>query len=320
MNKKSDKDKTKSLRVGLIGLDSSHCVRFAQQLNDSQAVGFVPGAKIVVAYPGGSPDWELSFSRVDGFTKTLQNSFGVEIVDSTEEVAEKCDLIMITSVDGRVHREQFERVAKFRKPIFIDKPLATNWKDARAMLELSLSAGVRWFSSSVWRYTSDLVKVVGEKGGRNTDASVDVYVAGPWPLEPGRHGRFWYGIHSVEILYSIMGTGCSNVSTYRNGEVEVISGVWPDGSRGVISCQHGVQRSFSGLINQVDQTFPFTTVDSVEDRYAGLLRDLVSFGNGGDAPVSQEETIEGVAFLEAACLSGEMECPFDLSDVMKESV
>jgi hypothetical protein len=320
VSEKSDNDKSKLLRIGLIGLDSSHCLRFAQQLNDSKTIGYVPGGKVVVAFPGGSSDWELSFSRVDSFTKTLEDSFGIEMVDSPEEVAERCDLIMITSVDGRVHRKQFERIAHFGKPVFVDKPLAISWEDARSMMELSLSAGVRWFSSSVWRYTSDLVRVVGERGSRITNNPMDIYLTGPWPLEPGRHGRFWYGIHSVEIMYSILGTGCLSVNSHREGNVESISGIWSNGRRSVISCEHGEQRNFSGLISSIDQTFPFTTIDTAEDRYAGLLRDLISFGMGGDAPVSPEETVEEVAFLEAACLSGEMERPVDLREVMKGSL
>jgi predicted dehydrogenase len=317
VSEKSDNDKSKFLRIGLIGLDSSHCLRFAEQLNDPKAIGYVPGGKVVVAFPGGSSDWELSFSRVDGFTKTLEDSFGIEMVDSPEEVAKRCDLIMITSVDGRVHREQLERIVHFGKPVFVDKPLAISWEDARLMMELSLSTGVRWFSSSVWRYTSDLVKVVGERESRSNDDPMDVSLTGPWPLEPGRHGRFYYGIHSVEIMYSILGTGCLSVNSHREGNVESISGIWPNGRRGVISCDHGEQRNFSGAIASVDETFPFTTIDTAEDRYAGLLRDLISFGRGGDAPVSQEETVEEVAFLEAACLSGEMERPVELREIVE---
>ncbi len=306
--------------MGLIGLDSSHCVRFTQQLNDSQTIGFVPGGRVVVAFPGGSSDWELSFSRVDGFTQTLQDSFGVKMVDSPEEVAEQCDLIMITSVDGRVHREQFERIAGYGKPIFIDKPIAVCWKDAYAILECARSTGIRWFSSSVWRYTSGLVEIVGKSDSRDIDGPLEVYLEGPWPLEPGRHGRFWYGIHAVEVLYSVLGTGCCSVKTNRKGDAEIVSGVWPNGRKCIFSCQHEVQRGFSGLIKREDQIFSVETIDTAEDRYAGLLRDLIAFGVGGDAPVSHEETIEEIAFLEAACLSGEMDRPYDLSEVKGETV
>ncbi|MBL4575734.1 MAG: Gfo/Idh/MocA family oxidoreductase [Opitutaceae bacterium] len=277
----------------------------------------MPGGRVVVAFPGGSSDWELSFSRVEGFTQTLQDTFGVKMVNSPEEVAEQCDLIMITSVDGRVHRELFERIAGYGTPVFIDKPLTTSWADARAIQECALSSGIRWFSSSVWRYTSNLLQVVDDSNSRNVDGPLEVYLEGPWPLEAGRHGRFWYGIHAVEVLYSVLGTGCCSVKTNRKGDVEIVSGVWSNGRKCIFSCQHEVQRGFSGLIKREDRIFPFETIDTAEDRYAGLLRDLIAFGVGGDAPVSNEETIDGIAFMEAACLSGEMDRPFDLSGVME---
>src|SRR3954466_14487579 len=97
------------LKIGLVGLDTSHVTGFAGLLNDPGNASHVPGGKIVAAYPGGSKDFELSWSRVDGFTKTLREKYSVEMKDSPEAVAEAVDLLLITSVDGRVHREQFER-------------------------------------------------------------------------------------------------------------------------------------------------------------------------------------------------------------------
>src|SRR5688572_3464341 len=102
------------LKIGLVGLDTSHVTAFAGLLNDPKHPHHVPGGSIVAAFPGGSPDMELSRSRVEGFTKTLREKFGVEMKETPEAVAEGVDLLFITSVDGRVHREQFERTVKFK--------------------------------------------------------------------------------------------------------------------------------------------------------------------------------------------------------------
>ena len=48
------------LRIGMIGLDTSHVTAFAGLLNDPQNPHHVPGAKVTVAFPGGSPDFEAS--------------------------------------------------------------------------------------------------------------------------------------------------------------------------------------------------------------------------------------------------------------------
>src|SRR5215210_7823795 len=118
------------LRIGLIGLDTSHVIGFAKALNDPANADAFAGARLTVGYPGGSNDFELSRSRVDGFTKQLRDEHNVKIVDSPEAVAEDCDLLFITSVDGRVHLDQFRRVVKSHRPTFIDKPFAVSSRDA----------------------------------------------------------------------------------------------------------------------------------------------------------------------------------------------
>ncbi len=69
----------KPIRVGIIGLDTSHVTAFTKILNDPKAEGDLAGVRIVAAYPGGSPDIPSSADRVEGFTKTLRDA-GVEIV------------------------------------------------------------------------------------------------------------------------------------------------------------------------------------------------------------------------------------------------
>src|SRR3989338_1503892 len=125
------------LQIGIIGLDISHVVSFTELLNVSNHPYHVPGGRVVVAFPGGSYDFKLSYSRVDGFTKKLKEKFHVQIVHSPEAVAERCDAILLESVDGRVHLEQFRKIAPFEKPTFIGKPLTVSFKEAQAIEDLA---------------------------------------------------------------------------------------------------------------------------------------------------------------------------------------
>ena len=52
------------MKIGIIGTDTSHSIAFTELLNDPNHRYHVKGGEIVVAYPGGSPDFELSASRV----------------------------------------------------------------------------------------------------------------------------------------------------------------------------------------------------------------------------------------------------------------
>src|SRR5436853_4087757 len=94
------------LKVGIIGLDTSHVAAFTSLLNDTKSPQHVPGCKVVCAFKGGSADVESSASRLEGFTKTLQEKWGVEIVDSIEALCKKVDVVLLESVDGRPHLEQ----------------------------------------------------------------------------------------------------------------------------------------------------------------------------------------------------------------------
>src|ERR1700736_799091 len=66
------------IRVGMIGLDPSHCTAFTKILHNPKAEGDLKGFRVVAAYPGGSPDVASSRDRVEGFTKTMREAFGVE--------------------------------------------------------------------------------------------------------------------------------------------------------------------------------------------------------------------------------------------------
>ncbi|MFT5110228.1 MAG: putative dehydrogenase, partial [Pseudoalteromonas tetraodonis] len=147
-------DDAKIIHIGIIGLDTSHVTAFTETINNPQAKGHVPGAKVIAAFKGGSPDIESSISRVDGYTKTLSEKYGVEICESIEEVCAKVDAVMIESVDGRPHLEQARKVIAARKILYIDKPVAGSLKDAIEIYRLAKEAGVPVFSSSSLRFAT----------------------------------------------------------------------------------------------------------------------------------------------------------------------
>ncbi|MGC9055180.1 MAG: hypothetical protein ACP5KS_15005, partial [Candidatus Hydrogenedens sp.] len=91
------------LKIGLIGLDTSHVIAFTRLFNDPNNPKHIPGARVTLGYRGGSPDLEASYTRVDGFTERLKKEYGVEIVNTIEELCSRVDAVMLTSVDGRVH-------------------------------------------------------------------------------------------------------------------------------------------------------------------------------------------------------------------------
>src|SRR5690606_38998820 len=133
---------TSPLRIGMIGLDTSHVTAFTGLLNDPANANHVAGGKVVVAFPGGMKDVPLSGGRLEKFTDELKTRHGVTIVDSPEAVAEASDLVLIESVHGSVHLEEFKRTVQFKRPTFIDKPFTHDVSEAREILRLADQAGI----------------------------------------------------------------------------------------------------------------------------------------------------------------------------------
>ena len=63
--------------------------------------------------------------------------------DTIEEMAKNVDAILILSVDGRPHLDQFRRTLAAKKPVFIDKPIAGSLADTIRILDAAKKAGAQ---------------------------------------------------------------------------------------------------------------------------------------------------------------------------------
>lgn len=280
------------LRLGMVGLDTGHVIAFTKVLNDPKAKDHVPGARVVAAVKGGSPDIASSWSRVDGYTKQLQEEFGVKLYPSIAEMARHVDVILIESVDGRPHLAQAREAILAGKPTYIEKPAAASYRDAVQIYALAQERKVPVFSSSALRFAAETQAVRNGSIGRVQRAET----GSPASLEPTHMDLFWYGVHGVESLFTVMGTGIEQV-TRRSSEAGgiVTEGMWRGGRVGVFRQQKGYGGKAVGEKGEA----PVGKFDG----YVPLVRAIVQFGQTGVPPVSAEETLEIIAFMEADYLS-----------------
>ncbi len=287
----------KAPKIGIIGLDTSHVVAFTELLNSSNHPYHVPDAKVVVAFPGGSPDFELSCSRVSGFTEKLRDQFGVRIVDSPQAVAEECDLVLLESVDGRAHLEQFRQIARFGKPTFIDKPFAVSSSDSRQMIDLARKYGVHFMSCSALRYAEGLTQALSDE---TNGAVIGADFYGPMALEATQPGLFWYGIHTVEMLFATLGRGCTQVTATTNHDHDLIVGVWSDGRMGTGRGNRKGNGAFGGVIPRENGSQFVDVYSNPKPYYASLVEQIMKMFKTGNPPLDAAETLEIVLFIEAA--------------------
>lgn len=290
----------KIIRIGMIGLDTSHCRAFTRIINDSTYEDHIPGAKVVVAYKGGSPDVEASYTRIDKFTNELREKYNVEIVPDIPTLLQKVDAVIITSVDGRVHLEQARPVIAAGKPLFVDKPMAASLKDVKEIFRLANEANVPCFSASSLRFFKELQDVLKDKSlGRVLGC--DAY--SPASYEPHHPDLFWYGVHGVEILFTAMGPQCTTATRTHTRSTDVVAGVWQDGRigtfRGTREGAHGYGATIffeKGIRHVTPGKGSF---------YKYLVKEIIRFFRTGVSPVDQNETIAMFAFMEAAQKSKE---------------
>jgi len=282
----------KDIRVGMVGCDTSHAIAFTGILNSHPEwrVG------VVAAFPEGSPDMPgPSMGRLGKFVERLKKS-NVKIVASMDELLKIVDAVMIESVDGRPHLRQARPAFKAGKLVFIDKPFTASLADAREIVRLSKTSGTAFFSSSCSRFQPEIARLRTKAGvGKVTRAQG----SGPLHFEPHHPDLFWYGIHGVEALYTMLGRGCLSVTYKVEKDIEWTTGKWSDGRLGVF---RGVKKgdykpiaSIWGSSGQARSTGGFN--------YNGLCEAIARFFQTGKAPIDPLETLEIIEFMTAAQLS-----------------
>jgi hypothetical protein len=304
-------DEGKPIRVGIIGLDTSHAPAFAKLMNDPQAKDDVTGCRVVAAYPKGSPDIESSVSRVPEYTAEFEK-MGIEIVGSIEELLTKVDCVCLETNDGRPHLEQAIPVIRAKKPLFIDKPVAGSLADAIAIYRLAKEAGVPVWSASSLRYTPGVQEIragaIGAVLGGNTYS--------PAPTEKSHPDLFWYGIHGVETLFTIMGADCESVARTHTADGDVVTGVW---SGGRIGSFRGIRKGASGYGGTAFGEKGIRELGSYGG-YRPLVVEIVKFFKSGQVPVTPEETLAIYAFMSAADASKQHDgASVKLADIMQQA-
>lgn len=286
---KADAQPAKVLKIGMIGLDTSHCLAFAQIFNAEKSA--IPGFRVTVVYPKGSPDIKSSTERVPEYTTKI-TALGVKVVESLDDMVSQVDAVLLETNDGRPHLEQIIPVLKAGKPVFIDKPIAGSLTDAVAIFELGRHYKTPLFSSSSLRFASGAQALRAGKIGDITGC--DAY--SPCSLEATHPDLFWYGIHGVETLFTVMGSGCESVSRTSTKDFDFVAGTWKGGRIGTF---RGIRSGGSGYGGTAFGTKGVSEIGKF-DGYQPLAVEIGKFFQSKVVPVSEQETLEIYAFMEAA--------------------
>ena len=303
------------LRVGVIGLDTSHASAFSRVLNDPQQAPEFSGCRVVAAVSSHSPNIAESVRYLPQVTKEIQ-ALGIEIVPSIDEMLKRVDVVLLESIDGNPHLAQALPVLRARKPLFVDKPVAGSLTDAVLLYDIAKHFKTPVFSSSSLRYTDGAKAILAGSVGDVT--ACDAF--SPCPVEPTHPDFFWYGIHGVETLFAVMGPGCETVSRVHSANTDVAVGLWQDGRIGTF---RGRRKDNNGYAGGYGGTAFGTKGIAAVGGFSGyepLVVEIAKFFKTGKAPVSPDETLEIYAFMEAADESRRRDgAAVHLSDVLAKA-
>lgn len=279
----------KEIRIGLIGLDTSHVTAFTKIINDPKAEGPLANARVTAAFRGGSADIPSSSERIDKFTDTLTQQYGVKLYPTIAELCKNVDAIMLESVDGRPKVRQAIPVIDAGLPLYIDKPMAGSLADVLFIFDYAKNKGVPIFSSSSLRYGKATQAARAGALGKIMHAET----FSPASIEVRHPDLFWYGVHGCESLFTVMGPGCETVQrrSTADGKIEVI-GKWKGGRTGIFREGKGYGGHAKGTEGEGEV--------GKYDGYAPLVVEAVRMFQTGNVPVAPQETIEVFAFMEAA--------------------
>ena len=296
-------------RVGIIGLDTSHSTAFAKVLNAAEPDAAYQGYRVVAAYPQGSKDIESSVKRIPEYTEIVKK-LGVEIVDSIADLLTKVDVVLLETNDGRRHLEQVLPVLKAGKRVFIDKPIAASLSDAIAIFEASKRYKVPLFSASSLRYIKGI-----EGLDKSTVVGADTF--SPAVLEKTHPDLFWYGVHGVETLFTVMGTGCKSVERIHTDLTDIVVGTWADGRVGTFRGTRSGKHGYGGAGFSAAGKIVLGPHPGAEPPFEKNIQ----FFETGTPPVSPAETLEIFAFMEAADESKRQNgAAITLESVMKKAM
>lgn len=285
------------IKLGILDFDTSHVVAFTERLNGKHKdkEQWVKGAKVVVACPGMS---KIMPERIPGYTKRMKD-LGVPLVEKPEQMIGKVDGMLIESQQGSMHYQRAKPFLEKGIPCFIDKPFTGSYADAKKIAALSAKWKAPVFTSSSLRYAPDLVKYAKDARHGKIEGAI---AWSPASLHDGNPGLYHYGIHGVEILYTLMGPGCERVTCLHEKGVDVVTGHWKDGRAATFRGLRAGAKGY-GFTAFAQRGIAHVAIGTGQI-YRELLKKIVQFFETGKAPVPLSESVEMMGFIEAAYKSG----------------
>ncbi|MGI6086573.1 MAG: Gfo/Idh/MocA family oxidoreductase [Kiritimatiellia bacterium] len=245
------------IRIGAVNPDTSHFATFAKYLHDGQR------ARYTAIYNDGLRD----DAAIDKFITDFQLEKRCRTLD---ELVDFVDVGFVHSCNWEQHLRLAEPFIKKGKPVFIDKPIVGSLSDCRK-LEAFAESGAVILGSSSLRYCYEVREFLDKP---EAERGQIVSVIGTVGTD-----EFNYGIHVVEMIGGLVGTGAIACRCVGSGEVdgrrcETFFIRFDTGLTAIYNNFHAIHQPFTATIMTTKTTFQFA-VDS-KRLYMALLDQVLN--------------------------------------------
>tara|TARA_B100000242_G_C43055068_1_gene493593 strand:+ start:3604 stop:4446 length:843 start_codon:yes stop_codon:yes gene_type:complete len=181
-----------NLKLGILGLDSTHFDAFLEIFRNENI------------------QLDLVFLRDDS-SKVIERRISEypELEDLFSEEPSICDCFMIMNRFGDDHIRSFKEIARFGKPTFIDKPIASSLQEAIEISKIAKEFNTPITSHSPLEFSKEFneIKVTYRKMIESKEKSILIFSGPAECNDIGDDPRFksplFYGIHLSEMLSNI---------------------------------------------------------------------------------------------------------------------
>jgi hypothetical protein len=280
-------------KIGFIDLDTSHPRSFVKIINamdDFQVTGV------------------FDRGRAKGKAETVAfcEEFKVKEYDSANALAEDCDGVMILSADWETHLEDIRAVLESGKACYCDKPLVKSLDEIEQFIELCENSNAPVFAGSGWRWNAK-TKALAEKikDSRISDAVFCV------PFS-----RFYYGIHGVEWISGLFGSGIESVKAEIETELTIVSVYHKRGMAIRLILETGPSLSRFNIFSADGKDYSLSL--DAHDIHGGICNNFAECVKSGKSPATIEELTESVRVIfaiEESLITGEMASPAALQTI-----
>lgn len=279
------------MKIGIVGAENSHTVAIAKTLNIEKAV---PGVEVTHV-------WGETAEFADKAAKDGQIP---NIVQNAPDMIGQVDGVAVDHRHAKFHLPAAKPFVEAGVPVFVDKPFCIDLKEGLDFVKLARAKNVPISSYSVLPLQQSAAEFRQAMQGLGKPRSI--VTAGPVEIESQYGGVYFYGIHQVDFLLSLVEAVPLSVSTTRQGDDGLATITFDSGMLGVVHCLKGWSGGFTGSVFGDAKPYHHHSALAWDENIylSGVRRFCKMFE-------TKQEPVKPVSYLRPVAVLAAMQASFD---------